>query len=138
MPKITQVLTEADYDMALARISELLGAQPNTPEGRELDRISDLVIQYEDEHYPMEDPDPASLLEFLLDQQIVSREQLIPLAGGSDSLDAMLAGQTAITAEVARVLQEHSGLPIEYLIRTPMALASTMSADGILSASDLK
>ena len=127
MSEITQVLTEADHDMALARISELLGAEPNTPEGRELDRISDLVIQYEDEHYSMEDPD--SLLEFLLDQQIVSREQLMPLAGGSDNLDAMLVGQTAITAEVARVLQEYSGLPIEYLMAAPRSSKVVAASD---------
>ncbi len=119
MPEITQVLTEADYDIALARISELLGAEPYSPEDEELDRLSTLVEIYEAEHYPMEDPDPDSFLEFLLDQQIVSREQLLPLAGGSDNLDAMLAGQTAITAEVALVLQEHSGLPIEYLMAPP-------------------
>ena len=129
MPEITQVQTEADYDMALARISELLGAEPNTPEGRELDRISDLVIQYEDEHYPMDDPDPDSFLEFLLDQQIVSREQLLILAGGSDSLDAMLAGQTSITAAVARVLQEHSGLPLEYLMAAPRSSKVAAASD---------
>ncbi len=129
MPEITQVLTEADYDMALARISELLGAEPYSPEDEELDRLSTLVEIYEAEHYPMEDPDPDSLLEFLLDQQIVSREQLIPLAGGSDSLDAMLAGRTAITAEVARVLQEHSGLPIEYLMAPPRSSRVTAASD---------
>ena len=129
MPEITQVLTEADYDMALARISELLGAEPYSPEDEELDRLSTLVEIYEAEHYPMDDPDPDSLLEFLLDQQIVSREQLIPLAGGSDSLDAMLASQTAITAEVALVLQEYSGLPIEYLMEAPRSSKVTAASD---------
>ena len=129
MPEITQVLTEADYDMALARIFELLGAEPYSPEDEALDRLSTLVEIYEAEHYPMEDPDPDSLLEFLLDQQIVSREQLIPLAGGNDSLDAMLAGQTAITAEVARVLQEYSGLPIEYLTATPRSSKVAAASD---------
>lgn len=129
MPEITQVLTEADYDMALARISELLGAEPYSPEDEELDRLSTLVEIYEAEHYPMEDPDPDSFLEFLLDQQIVSREQLLPLAGGSDNLDAMLAGQTAITAEVALVLQEHSGLPIEYLMAPPRPSKVTAASD---------
>lgn len=128
MSEITQVLTEADYDMALARISELLGAEPYSPEDEELDRLSTLVEIYEAEHYPMEDPDPDSLLEFLLDQQIVSREQLLPLAGGSESLDAMLAGQTAITAEIARVLQEHSGLPIEYLMAPPRSSRVTAAS----------
>lgn len=129
MSEITQVLTEADHDMALARISELLDAELHTPEGAELDRLSTMVEIYEAEHYPMEDPDPDSLLEFLLDQQIVSREQLIPLAGGSDSLDAMLSGQTAITTEVALVLQEHSGLPIEYLTAPPRSLKVAAASD---------
>ena len=73
MSEITQVVTEADYDMALARISELLGAEPYSTEDEELDRISTLVEIYEAEHYPMEDPDPSSFIEFLIDQQMVSR-----------------------------------------------------------------
>ena len=63
MPEITQMLTEADYDIALARISELLGAEPYSPKDEELDRLSTLVEIYEAEHYPMEDPD--SLVKFL-------------------------------------------------------------------------
>ena len=129
MSEIDQVQNEADYDAALARISKLLDAELNTPEGEELDRLSTLVEIYEAEHYPMDDPDPDSLLEFLLDQQIVSREQLLPLAGGSDSLDAMLAGQTAITAEVALVLREYSGLTIEYLMAAPRSSKVTTASD---------
>ena len=129
MSEIEQVQNEADYDAALARISKLLDAELNTPEGEELDHLSTLVETYEAEHYPMEDPDPDSLLEFLLDQRIVSREQLLPLAGGSGNLDAMLAGRTAINAEVARVLQEHSGLPIGYLMAAPRSSQVAAASD---------
>ena len=68
MAEITQVRTEAEYDVALARISELLDAEIDSPEGEELDRISTLVEVYEAEHYPMGEPDPVSLIGFLLDQ----------------------------------------------------------------------
>ena len=51
MPEIKQVQAEEEYDAVLARISELLGAEPYSAEDEELDRLSDLVIQYEDEHY---------------------------------------------------------------------------------------
>lgn len=120
MSEITRVATEADYDMALARISELLGAEPYSAEDEELDRISTLVEIYEAEHYPMEDPEPGSLIEFLIDQLMVSRERMEALAGGCDRLDAMIAGQMAITAEVAQVLHERSGLPMEYLMADPL------------------
>ena len=117
MLEITRVQTEADYDAALTRISELLGGEPYSPEDEELDRISTLVERYEEEHYPMDDPDPHSMLEFMLDQEMTTREQLIPLAGDEASLDAMLAGKRAITPELAALMHERTGLSMEDLIR---------------------
>ena len=75
-----------------------------------------MVERYEDEHYPMGDPDPHSMLEFMLDQQMVSRERLIPLAGDGDALDAILAGQQPITPELAALMHERTGMPVEDLI----------------------
>ena len=116
MPEILQVRTEADYDLALARISALLGAEPYSAEDEELDRLSTLVELYESERYPIENPDPFSLLDFLLDQGIVSREQMEEMAGGNDSLDAILAGKRAVTPKLAGLLHEHSAIPIEDLM----------------------
>ena len=129
MHEIAHVQDEAEYDTALARISELLGAEPYSAEDEELDRISTLVEIYEAEHYPMDDPEPDSLLEFVLDQQMVSRERMEVLAGGSDRLDAMMAGQMAVTAEVAQVLHERSGLPMEYLMADPLPSQATAASD---------
>ena len=129
MHEIAHVQNEAEYDTALARISELLGAEPYSAEDEELDRISTLVEIYEAEHYPMDDPEPDSLLEFVLDQQMVSRERMEALAGGSDRLDAMMAEQMAITTEVAQVLHERSGLPMEYLMADPLPSQATAASD---------
>ena len=129
MSEITQLKTESDYEAALARIDELIHSVPGGPEDAELDRISDLVIEYENEHYPMEDPYPSSFIEFLIDQQMVSREHMEALAGGSDRLDAMMAEQMAITAEVAQVLHEHSGLPMEYLMADPLPSPAAAASD---------
>ena len=136
MSEIVQIQSEADYDMALARISELLGAEPYSAEDEEIDRISTLVEIYEAEHYPIADPDPSSFIEFLIDQQMVSRERMEALAGGSDRLHAMMAGQITITAEVAQVLPEHSGLPMEYLMADPLPSQVTAASDGSLIASN--
>ena len=129
MSEISQVQNEAEYDAALARISELLDAELNTPEGEELDRISELVIQYEDEHYPMEDPEPSSMIEFMIDQLMVSREHMEALAGGSDNLDAMMTDRTPITAEVAQLMHERSGIPIEFFLKAPVEPASAAASD---------
>lgn len=115
MPEITRVQTEADYEAALARIDELIGSVPGSEEDAELDRISDLVIQYEDVHYPMEKPEPAPALEFLLDQQMVSRERMIALAGDGADLDAILDGEAPIPPGLAGLLREELGIVVEDL-----------------------
>ena len=47
MADIRSVRTEGDYEAALARIDDLMGAEPGTPDGRELDVLVDLVEMYE-------------------------------------------------------------------------------------------
>ena len=129
MGEITQVKTEAEYDAALARISELLGAEPYSPEDEELDRITTLVEIYEAEHYPMEKPAPAPALEFLLDQQMVSRERMIALAGVGADLDAILAGEAPIPPGLAELLQVELGIVVEDLLEASVQLASASSSD---------
>lgn len=72
MSEIKQIRTEADYEAALARISSLLDAEPYSPDDAELDRLSDLVADYEAEHFPIPCPSPEALLEFMLEQGILS------------------------------------------------------------------
>ena len=127
MPEITQVRTEAEYDVALARISELLDAEIDSPEGEELDRITTLVEIYEDEHYPMGESNSVSMIEFMLDQQMVTREQLLPLAGSDASLDAILAGQEPIPPGLAQLLYEQVGITTEALPKS--AAGQTASAE---------
>ena len=120
MPEITQVQTEAEYEAALARIEDLIDSVPGSAEDAELDSISDLVIRYEDEHHPIEGPTPDALVEFLLDQEIVRREHLLPLVGSSADLNAIIAGQKEITPELAQLLHEHYGVPVEDLIMSSL------------------
>jgi HTH-type transcriptional regulator/antitoxin HigA len=129
MSEITRVQTEAEYDAALQRISELLDAEMDTPEGEELDRISTLVEIYEAEHYPIERPDPNSLIEFLLDQGMVTRKQMEALAGGSDTLDAILARRLAVAPALAQLLHEHTGIPIEHLLESQAQDTTVVIAD---------
>jgi len=53
MMEINQIKTETDYDAALERIGDLMGAEVNTPEGDELDILVTLVDAYEEKHHPI-------------------------------------------------------------------------------------
>ena len=129
MLEIKQVRTEAEYDAALARIDDLIHSAPGSAEEAELDRISNLIIQYEDEHYPVGDPDPHAMLEFMLDQQMVSRERLIPLAGGDGALDSILEGREALTPALAQALHERFGTPVEELLKEPAHSEAVAASD---------
>lgn len=56
MPMLTSINTESEYESALKRIDELIALYPfeNAADAEELERISDLVIAYEEIHYPIE------------------------------------------------------------------------------------
>jgi HTH-type transcriptional regulator/antitoxin HigA len=49
--------TEAEYNKALKRTIEIFHSEQGTPEGDELDILLLLVKEYEDEHYPIPEPD---------------------------------------------------------------------------------
>ena len=69
MPEVRQIKTEADYDTALARVSELMDAltepegqieDANHPARLELDALVDSIEAYESERYPIEHPDAVT------------------------------------------------------------------------------
>jgi HTH-type transcriptional regulator/antitoxin HigA len=63
------IKTEAEYDLALARIDELMDARPDTPEGDELELLVTQVELYEARHYAIAPPDAESAVKFRLEQQ---------------------------------------------------------------------
>lgn len=57
---IRAIRSETDYMAALTRIDELMDAEPDTPDGNELDVLTDLVELYEEKHMPMGYPSPIA------------------------------------------------------------------------------
>lgn len=59
MAIIKPIRTKADHEAALARIHALMDAELGTPEGEELDVLTDLVEHYEDKHIALGHPSPS-------------------------------------------------------------------------------
>ena len=115
MLAINSIRTAAEYEAALVRIDDLIHAPPGSPEELELDRVSCLVESYEAVHYPIPEPSQAAMLDFMLDQKMLSRRHLLPLAGTPARLDDMLAGRTEIPPAMAEAIAEQTGFPIATL-----------------------
>lgn len=63
---IAPITNDEEHISALHHIEPLYGAEPGTPEGDELDRLADLINDYEDLHYPMGNTPkvPEKVLEY--------------------------------------------------------------------------
>lgn len=129
MAEVKPVRNEADYAAALARVDELMDAEPGTPEGEELEVISALVESYESKHVPMEPPSPIAALEFRMDQAGLAPRDLVPYLGSRAKVSEVLSGKRAITMPMARALHRHLGVPAEALLREPATAAEQSLTD---------
>ena len=103
-------ITDIQYEYALARIEELLPlVDDSTPANErnavELSIMSEVVIAYEKEHFPIEKPTIAQLIELALEEANMSQKQLANEIGVSPSrINDYLSGRAEPTLKVAKSL----------------------------------
>lgn len=126
MEEVSQILTEEDYDRALARMNEIFQAEIGTPEGDERDVLFDLIEEYEDEHYPIEPPGAIGAIEFYMDQHGLTEDDLIPLIGSRQKVAEVLSGNRDITVPMAQALHKRLGISKETLLQeTPASVGAS-------------
>ena len=103
-------ITKEQYEFALERVEELLPlVDDNTPvndkKAVELTMMSDIVIAYEKEHYPIEKPTVAELIELSLEEKGMTQKQLAQEIGISPSrVNDYISGRSEPTLKIARML----------------------------------
>jgi HTH-type transcriptional regulator/antitoxin HigA len=103
-------ITKEQYEFALARIEELLSlVDDNTPANDrnaiELTMMSDVVIDYEKEHFPIGKPTVAQLIQLSLEEKHMSQKQLAAEIGVSTSrISDYVTGRAEPTLKIARLL----------------------------------
>ena len=103
-------ITKEQYDFALARIEELLPlvtdeTPANDRNAVELTVMSDVVIAYEKEHFPISKPTVAQLIELSLKEKQMSQKQLAIEIGVSPSrINDYISGRAEPTLKIARLL----------------------------------
>ena len=118
---IRPVKTENDYDAALARIEDLWGAEPGTPEGDELDVLIALVGVYDDENHPVPPPSPIEAIRFVMEQKELTQADLIPYLGSRPRVSEILNGKRTLTLRMIRSLHSGLGIPADILIQDASA-----------------
>ena len=111
--------TEAEYAAALACIEALMGAAPGSPEEEELSLFTLLVEQYEREHYPIDPPDPIDAIIFRMDQEGLTRADLVPYIGSQSKVSEVLRRKRPLSITMIRNLHEGLSIPAATLIQAP-------------------
>jgi len=118
MNMIRSIKTEADYDMALAKITTLMDAEPGTPEGDRLDVLVALVEAYEAKHWRIDPPDPIEAIKLRMQQRGLSRRDLEKVLGSKSRVSEVLNRKRQLTLEMIRRLHATLGIPPESLIQS--------------------
>ncbi len=114
--QIHPIRTEQDHDWAIARITELMPAAPNTPEGDELDILVTLVDAYENIHYPIAPPEPLAAIQFHMEHMGVTRKDLEQYIGSRARVSEVLSGKRPLTLAMVRRLKAGLGISADTLI----------------------
>jgi HTH-type transcriptional regulator / antitoxin HigA len=114
---IKPIKTKRDHTAALKRVDELWNAKANSPEGDELEVLSTLIAVYENEHTPIEAPDPIEALKFRLDQMSITREELAKLLGGKNRVSEVLNGKRKLSFAMMKNLHKHLNIPAASFFR---------------------
>jgi HTH-type transcriptional regulator/antitoxin HigA len=105
-----------DYNNALLRIDELMDAKPGSVAGDELDVLATLVGAYEENHFPIESPDPVAAILFRMEQMGIDRKGLEPFLGGRSRVSEVLNRKRNLSMGQIRRLHEGLNIPLENLI----------------------
>jgi len=121
--------TEAEYDAALERIDALMNAAPGSSEEEELQLLALLGEKYEDENYPSELPDPVEAIKFRMEQEGLTRKDMIKYLGSQSKVSEVLNYKRLLSLSMIRSLTEGLNIPPEVLIQRPDQQGNVASTD---------
>jgi HTH-type transcriptional regulator/antitoxin HigA len=116
----TLIKSEEQYEAALDRIDQIFHPAPGSDEDKELELLVLLVKTYEDEHYPIEDPDPIEAIKIRMEDLGLKDKDLIPFIGDKTSVSKVLNRKRDLTVPMIRKLSKGLGIPAEVLIGSPV------------------
>ena len=114
---IRPIKSETDYQAALSKIESLLEAQPGTEEDDLLEVLATLVEAYENQHYPIPEPDdPVEVILYYMDSRGWTRKDLERCLGSRSRASEVLSRKRPLSIQMIRRLHADLGIPADLLI----------------------
>ena len=102
------IKTEEQYEISLERVFELMQKEikPNSTESDELEILSILIKNYEEEKYPIKKPNPIEAIKFRLDQMEVKESYLSKLLGASRKSEILSGTRKLNLSQIRKISKE--------------------------------
>lgn len=113
---IKAIKTEEDYNQALKRLDKIFQAPVDSEEGDEAEILSILIEKYEDEHDPIDAPDPIEAIKFRMEQMGMNNQDLADIIGYKSRVSELFSRKIKLTLKMIRNLHDKLKIPYESLI----------------------
>ena len=114
---IKPIRNEAEYQKALNRLEKIFNAKQETNEGDELEVLSILIDNYENEHFPIDSPDPIEAIKFRMDQLGIKQNDLAKIIGFKSRVSEIINKKRKLSLTMIRKLHQQLNIPTEVLIK---------------------
>lgn len=118
MTTVKPIKTDADYAEALRKIELLFDAEPDTPEGDQLDVLATLVEAYEEHQgYGLPLPDPIKAIQYHMESRGLSTDDVSFCFGDRHTASNILQRKDPLSLDMIRSIHRSLGIPVEILIQ---------------------
>ena len=119
---IRPIRSDADYELAMARIESLMDLEDPTRDQEDDIELLSLVIEAHERKTVSIDPsDPIEAIRFRMDQAELTAADVAHCFGGRSRVYEVLNGRRALNVNMMRALHEHLGIPADILLGRPGA-----------------
>ena len=115
--KILPIRNAKDFQNALNRLEDIFDAKKGTEEGDELEILSILIDQYENENFPIGMPDPIEAIKFRMEQMGMNQKDLAEVVGFKSRVSEILNKKRKLTLNMIRKLNTNLHIPTEVLVQ---------------------
>ncbi len=117
-PPVRIIRTDAEYQKALSRLSVLADAdlREGTDQENEFELLRLVIAAYERQHTKRPSVTPIEAINFRLEQQGLTKKDLVPYIGTMSRVSDVLAGRRQLTVAMMRRLHKGMGIPAASLI----------------------
>ncbi len=115
---IRPIKTKKDYQNTLKRLEVIFDAKPGMATGDELEVLSILIAKYEQEHFPIDLPDPIEAIKFRMEQLGYTQNDLANAIGLKSRASEILNKKRKLTLDMIRSLHEKLNIPTDVLIQS--------------------